>query len=186
MHTGAIAAGQLLVATQPGRGGYFDQSVILLLEHNPQGTIGICLTRLSELPVSGVHEAFRDHMSPPVALFEGGPVNPDVVVALGEPATPTAPPPGWQAIAPHIGVVDLNFPPELVGSSFNQLRLFVGLSGWSPGQLENELIRGSWFRTTAHAEDVFGTPEGLWRRVLRRVGGAPGRWSTWTDEPALN
>ncbi len=186
MHTGAIAAGQLLVATEPGRGGYFDRSVVLLLEHNDDGTIGTVLTRLSPMPVSGVQDAFLEHMSPPVALFEGGPVNPDVVVALGEPATLSSPPPGWQPVTEDIGLVDLTFPPELIESSFRELRLFVGLSGWSPGQLESELIRGSWFRTKAHAEDVFGTPEGLWRRVLRRVGGAPGRWSTWTDDPTLN
>lgn len=186
MHTGAIAPGQLLVATQPGRGGYFDRSVVLLVEHNGQGTVGVCLNRRSDLPVSGVQETFRTHMSPPVALFEGGPVNPDVVVAMGEPATPTAPPPGWQRIVDDIGVIDLNFPPELIESSFNQLRLYVGLSGWTPGQLEGELIRGSWFRTTARAEDVFGTPEDLWRRVLRRIGGTTGRWSTWTADPSLN
>ena len=35
-------------------------------------------------------------------------------------------------------------------------------------------------------EEVFGMPEDLWRRVLRRMGGTPGRWSTWTDNPVLN
>ena len=119
-------------------------------------------------------------------MFEGGPVNPDVAVALGEPATPTAPPPGWQRITGDVGVVDLSFPPELLEASFTQIRLFLGLSVWSPGQLEGELIRGSWFRAKARVDDVFGDPESVWRRVLRRMGGAPGRWSTWTDEPVLN
>ena len=186
MHTGAVAVGQLLVATQPGRGGYFDRSVILLLEHNPEGTLGVCLNLLSDLPVSSIQEGFRDHMSPPVRVFEGGPVNPDVAIALGEPATPDSPPPGWERIVGDIGVVDLNFPTELMDTSFSHLRLFVGLSGWAPGQLESELIRGSWFRTRARPEDVFGPPEGLWRRVLRRMGGTAGRWSTWTDEPGHN
>ena len=186
MHTGAVAVGQLLVANQPGRGGYFDRTVVLLLEHNNEGSLGVCLNLFSELPAASIQESFRDHLSHPARVFEGGPVNPDVAIALGEPATPDSPPPGWERVVGDIGVGDLNFPPELMAASFNQLRLFVGLSGWAAGQLQSELIRGSWFRVPARTEDVFGHPDGLWRRVLRRVGGATGRWSTWTEDPNLN
>ena len=184
-HAGALAAGQLLVATQPGRGGYFDRAVVLLIEHSADATVGVCLNVESEIPVHNVLADFTELMSPPARVFEGGPVNSDVVVALGEPASePT--PPGWERITGDIGVVDVNYPSELLSSSFTQLRVFVGLSAWSPGQLEGELLRGSWFRTTARSEDVFGDPEGLWRRVLRRMGGTTGRWSTWAEHPALN
>lgn len=185
-HAGDLAVGQLLVATQPGRGGYFDRSVVLLIEHQAEGTVGLCLNVMSEIPVHNVLTAFADLMSPPARVFEGGPVNQDVVVALGEPADPDSPPPGWERIAGSIGVVDVNYPSELLATSFTQLRVFVGLSAWSPGQLEGELIRGSWFRTRVRSEDVFGDPEGLWRRVLRRMGGTTGRWSTWAAEPSLN
>ncbi|SHI35707.1 putative transcriptional regulator [Tessaracoccus bendigoensis DSM 12906] len=185
-HAGAVSVGQLLVATQPGRGGYFDRSVVLLIEHQAQATVGLCLNVMSEIPVHNVLSDFTELMSPPVGVFEGGPVNEDVVVALGEPGSPDSPPPGWERISGDIGVVDVNFPSELLATSFTQLRVFVGLSAWAPGQLESELIRGSWFRTGARAEDVFGDPGGLWRRVLRRMGGTTGRWSTWTDQPSNN
>lgn len=185
-HAGALKTGQLLVATQPGRGGYFDRAVVLLIEHQRETTIGLCLNVLSEIPVSNVASHFAELMSPPVGLFEGGPVNQDVVVALGEPATPESPPPGWERISGDIGVVDVNYPRELLATSFTQLRVFVGLSAWAPGQLESEVIRGSWFRTTVRSDDVFGSPDGLWRRVLRRMGGTTGRWSTWAEEPSLN
>ncbi|MDO5676649.1 MAG: YqgE/AlgH family protein [Propionibacteriaceae bacterium] len=186
MHTGAIAVGQLLVATQPGRGGYFDQSVVLLIEHHQEGTVGVCLNILSDLPVSAAAGQFETSLSHPPALFEGGPVNLDVVMVLGKPVSAGEPPPGWERIVGDIGLVDLSFPDELLESSFTGLRAFVGLSAWAPGQLEGELIRGSWFRTGVRGDDVFGNPDGLWRRVLRRMGGLPSRWSTWTDEPALN
>lgn len=186
MHTGAIAVGQLLVATQPGRGGYFDRSVVLLIEHHHEGTAGVCLNIEAEIPAESALPHFAPHLSPPRHLFEGGPVNTDVVIALGKPAAEETPPPGWERIAGDIGLVDLQFPEELLESSFSGLRAFVGLSAWAPGQLEGELIRGSWFRTGVRTEDVFGDPEGLWRRVLRRMGGAAGRWSTWPEEPGLN
>lgn len=183
---GDLAVGQLLVATQPGRGGYFDRSVVLLIEHQQEATIGLCLNLFSEVSAHNALAPFAELVSPPARVFEGGPVNQDVLVALGEPASPDSPPPGWERIAGNIGVADVNYPNELLATSFTQLRVFLGLSAWSPGQLESELIRGAWFRTSVRAEDVFGDPEGLWRRVLRRMGGTTGRWSTWTAEPALN
>ncbi|MCG6566406.1 YqgE/AlgH family protein [Tessaracoccus sp. ZS01] len=186
MHTGAIAVGQLLVATQPGRGGYFDRAVVLIVEHHLEGTVGVCLNLVSDMPPEAAAAHFAPLLSPPGVLFEGGPVNSEVVLALGKPAAAGGEPPGWERLAGDVGLVDLRFPSELLESSFVGLRLFVGLSSWSPGQLEGELIRGSWFRTEVRADDVFGNPDGLWRRVLRRMGGLPGRWSTWTEEPALN
>lgn len=186
MHTGAIAAGQLLVATQPGREGYFDRTVVLLLDHNPEGTIGVTLNLPGETATAELMEPFGAAASYPAVVFEGGPVNGEVVLALGEPATPESPPPGWQPVTTDIGVVDLAFPEELLSSSFANLRVFAGLSSWAPGQLEGELIRGSWFRTSALPSDVFGEPVGLWRRVLRRMGGTTGRWSTWAEDPSLN
>lgn len=187
VHTGELAVGQLLVATQPGRGGYFDRSVVLLIEHHAEATVGVCLNIPADDGIAdSLRGLFDRDILPPLRISEGGPVNRDAVVTLAEPATPDSPPPGWDRIAGDIGVVDANFPPELVRASFAQLRLFVGLSAWSPGQLEGELIRGSWFRVPVRHEDVFGEPEGLWRRVLRRLGGATGRWSTWTEEPHLN
>lgn len=170
----------MLVATQPGRGGYFDRTVVLLIEHQPEGTVGLCLNVESEV---AAHSALTAYAS---GVSEGGPVNRDVIVALAEPATPESPPPGWERIASDIGVVDMSFPPELLHTSFTELRVFVGLSAWAPGQLEGELIRGSWFRTSVRSTDVFGDPDGLWRRVLRRMGGTTGRWSTWAEEPSLN
>ena len=191
-HTGAIAVGQLLVATEPGRGGFFDRTVILLISHNESGTIGLCLNLRPDdeatpgSPLAQVRAHFGELLSPPGEVMIGGPVNPEVVVLLGEPVSAEQPPPGWERVLGEVGVVDVNFPRELLETSFAQLRVFSGLSGWAPGQLEGELLRGSWFRTRASATDVFGEPSGLWRRVLRRMGGATGRWSTWTDEPRLN
>lgn len=180
------AAGQILIATEPGRGGYFDQSVVILLDHNDGGTLGVCLHQLAEMEMVPVLEHFAGFLTPPVHLFEGGPVSKQAAVCLAQVANPSEEPPGWKRVFDDVGILDLETPVELVAGAFSHARIFVGLSGWDPGQLEAELIRGSWFRASARAEEVFGTPEGLWRRTLRRVGGATGRWSTWTETPELN
>lgn len=191
-YAGPIAVGQLLVATEPGSDRFFDRAVVLLISNNDTGTIGLCLNRFPEdetvagSPLAQVREHFGELLSPPREVMLGGPVNAEVVVVLGEPVAPEQPPPGWDRVLPGVGIVDVNFPRELLETSFVQLRVYSGLSGWAPGQLEGEILRGSWFRTKGHSIDVFGAPEGLWRRVLRRMGGTTGRWSTWAEEPRLN
>lgn len=180
------AAGQILIATEPGAKGYFDQSVVLLLDHDEGGSLGVCLHQPSELDMVPALEPFSRFLTPPATLFEGGPVKQQSAVALAKVANPNEDPPGWKRVFDDIGVLDLETPIELVDGTYSHLRIFVGLSGWETGQLEGELIRGSWFRAHARAEEIFGTPEDLWRRTLRRVGGATGRWSTWTDSPELN
>lgn len=187
MHEGhSPVAGQILVATEPGRGGYFDRSVILLLDHNENGSLGVSLHKVSDLGMVDVLEHFQEMLTPPKTLFEGGPVSPQAAVCLAQVANPFEEPPGWKRLFDDVGILDLETPVELVAGGFSHLRIFVGLAGWDAGQLEGELIRGSWFRASPRAEEVFGTPDDLWRRTLRRVGGAPGRWSTWTETPELN
>lgn len=180
------AAGQLLIATEPGRGGYFDQSVVLLLEHNETGSLGVCLHQPSETEVVSELQGFTPFLTPPARMFEGGPVSQQAAVCLAQVSNAREDPPGWRQIFDDVGVLDLATPTELVVGAYSHMRIYVGLAGWEAGQLEGELIRGSWFRTHARIEEIFGTPGDLWAAALRRMGGAPGRWSTWTATPELN
>ena len=85
---GPPEAGQLLIATDPGKGGYFDRSVILILEHNDSGTLGVVLNRPSGHEVPPLLEEWETMLSPPAVPFEGGPISQQAVVALGQLANP--------------------------------------------------------------------------------------------------
>ena len=66
-------------------------------------------------------------------------------------------------------------------------RLFSGYAGWDSGQLEDEIEEGSWYVVPAEARDpISADPEGLWRRVLRRQGGALAVVSGFPADPAMN
>ena len=187
MTTGlAVSPGQVLVGTEPGSGGYFDRSVVLLLDHGDAGSLGVCLHRPADVGMVPALSHFERLLTPPQQLFEGGPVQQQAAVGLAKVANALEEPPGWRRLFEDVGVLDLDTPVELVEGAYSHLRIYVGLSGWEPGQLEGELIRGSWFRARARVEEIFGTPRDLWRRTLRRIGGVPGRWSTWTETPELN
>ena len=113
-------------------------------------------------------------------------VNENAVIALAQLRRQGTQPRGWQPLFRDVGSLALDTPFDELDGYFSHLRIFMGLAGWGPGQLIAELLRGSWFRAHATAEEIFGTPEQLWQRVLKRCGGEPGLWSTWTDSPSWN
>jgi putative transcriptional regulator len=67
------------------------------------------------------------------------------------------------------------------------LRIFSGCAGWASGQLEDELDEGSWYAVPAEARDAISAdPEGLWRRVLKRQGGALALVAAFPADPTSN
>lgn len=181
-----MATGQLVIAAQPGGSGYFERTVVLLLDHCPESTIGVVLNKPTDRELPWQVKQWEGLLAPPGVLFEGGPVMEGSAVLLGQLAHPHFNPPGFRTVFDDVGMIDMDAPEELMRGAFAQVRLFMSLSGWAPGQLASELLGGGWFRAKARAEEVFGTPDDLWRRTLRRVGGTVGRWSTWSANPTLN
>ncbi|MDO5067044.1 MAG: YqgE/AlgH family protein [Propionibacteriaceae bacterium] len=186
MIPGEPRAGQLLIARDPGDGSYFDRSVVLLLDHDDEGSVGVCLHQPGTQPLPSPLMELHPLLTPPAVIFEGGPVNENAIVALAQLHHPREQPDCWQPLFGDVGSVALDVPIEELDGPFSHLRLFMGLAGWGPGQLIGELLRGSWYRTLPTAEEIFATPDHLWQRVLKRCGGEPGLWSTWTDTPAWN
>jgi putative transcriptional regulator len=164
----------------------FERSVILICEHNEDGSLGFVLNKPTAHTLNDVMDeasGFR------VDLYSGGPVQENTlhfIHRLGD------------QIAESISVGEELF----WGGDFEQVlslintgqlkmedaRFFIGYSGWSPGQLENELKENSWFvYKNATAEDVFDTSANdLWRKVLKNMGGKYRMFSNYPIDPRLN
>ncbi|AXE38618.1 YqgE/AlgH family protein [Acidipropionibacterium virtanenii] len=180
-------AGELLVATSAVTSGIFSHSVIYLLDADGQGTLGVVLNIPSTMALDGVLPEWVPLTTPPQRLFQGGPVSPNGAVCLARLQHPSEEPPGWRRVSGAVGLLHLDTPVELVEGAYSDLRIFAGYSGWEPGQLEAEIIRGDWVRARAHEEDLFGTdPHTLWRRVLRRQNGSTAMMATMPDDRDLN
>ena len=86
-----------------------------------------------------------------------------------------------------MGTVDLGRDPAPWAGAIVGARVFSGYAGWDTGQLEDEVEEGSWYVVPCEARDaVSADPEGLWRRVLRRQGGALALVSGYPSDPAAN
>lgn len=185
--TAPPAAGELLVSSSQGSGDFFDQSVVLLLDCDGDGALGVTLNKLGDIPLASVLPDWIELVAPPNVLFVGGPVSPNGAVCVAKLVDPSEEPPGWRRVVGDIGLLHLDTPVELAAGGYTALRIYAGYSGWAPGQLDDELARGLWYRMDSREEDIFtADPAGLWRRVLRRQGGTPALLSTWPQDPQMN
>ena len=179
--------GRLLVATPSLEDPNFDRTVVLLLQHDDvDGAMGLVLNRPSGLPLEEELGDWGELAAPPGEVFIGGPVQPEVAIALGwlEPGREV--PEGVQPVMDGLGVVDLRRSPADV-PGLRAVRVYAGYAGWAAGQLEGEIATGSWFTLDADpADPATADPDGLWRDVFRRQSDRLRMLATFPDDPSLN
>jgi putative transcriptional regulator len=180
-------AGMLLVAAPTLLDPNFIDSVVLLLDVNPEGALGVVLNRPSAVPVSDVLGAWGDVVEEPEVLFQGGPVSTDGALAVALASADGLDAVGFQSVVDRLGLLDLDTPTELVVGTVDRLRIFAGYAGWGAGQLQDEIAEGAWYVVPGVVDDVFcSDTSGLWRQVMRRQPGELAFHSTRPADPELN
>jgi putative transcriptional regulator len=181
--------GRLLVASPRLGDPNFERSVVLLLDHGPDGALGVVLNRPTGLPVDEILDVWRDQAlaAPPGVVFRGGPVSPDAVIGLARTEVVDVDDSLWRLVLDGVGTVDLAVAPDEQPVPVVGVRMFAGYSGWSPDQLEDELAEGAWIVLDAVVADVF-TPEAdaLWHDVLQRQGGKLALLAAYPPHPSVN
>lgn len=181
-----VEVGDLLISHIALRDGWFDGTVVLILDADPSGVLGVVLNRLADVSLESVLPQWTDLVSEPAVLYSGGPVSPNGAICLASPVADDEPP-GWRRVFDRVGLLHLDTPVELVAGAYDHIRIYAGYAGWSAGQLESELSRDAWFVASARYDDIFGLDhEHLWRSVLRRQKPEVALWSTWTEHPEQN
>lgn len=167
-------AGRLLVSAPQLRDPNFDRTVVLLLEHTVEGSLGLVLNRPSPVPLAEVLPDWAVVASAPSVLFSGGPVQRSSAICLAK-LRPGTEAPTWKPFpgaAGGLGVLDLGQSADALEEQVAGLRVFAGYAGWAGGQLEGELQAGAWHPVDTEEGDALSSdPESLWRIVLRRQGG---------------
>src|SRR3954463_6566886 len=117
--------GHLLIAA-PSLFDYFRRTVVLVLEHNEEGAMGVVLNRPSETTVGEAVSTLAELADHDELVRLGGPVSPESVVALGEFDDPDD---ASSTVAGSLGLLD----PEGPDPSLRRLRVYAGYAGWGPG-----------------------------------------------------
>ena len=169
--------GRLLVATPLLIDPNFWRTVVLLLQHDEEGSIGLVLNRPTLERVETHIPDWGPVAAKPGIVHFGGPVDPRVAIGLATGHD------GESTGVPGLSLVDLEASP---GPEPAAVRIYSGYSGWGRGQLEAEITEGSWYVVTAAPDDPFDRPERQWSRVLRRQKGHLALVSTFPDDVDLN
>jgi putative transcriptional regulator len=156
----------------------FVRSVVLLCEHDDEGSMGLVVNRPSDASLTEAMSVLQPH--PGQKLWFGGPVQRDIVIVLHRDLDM----PGARAIADGMAVGgDEEALLDLVrGPRHRDARVCAGYAGWGAGQLAAELESRSWIVCPARARFVFDTdPATTWAEVLRSLGP---RFAYLADLPA--
>jgi putative transcriptional regulator len=176
------ARGQLLIAGPTLLDPNFFRTVVLVIEHNDEGALGLVLNRPSETTVADAVPQLDDLVDPAEELFIGGPVQPSSVIVLAQFEDPDD---AALISFDDVGVLRANLEDPIAG--VRNGRAFVGHAGWGPGQLDGELERGDWILEPAKLRDAFtANPQGLWAEVLTRKGGSYALVARMPPDPSMN
>ena len=163
----------------------FERTVVLLCEHNDEGSFGFVLNKPSILKVS---EVMEDLAKVENVVYVGGPVQQDTLHFIHRNAS----------LENAVEIVDkiywggafenLMLQLETQQIIANDIRFFLGYSGWGPGQLDAELDQDSWIVCDYVTDQLlFDTvPDIMWRKALENMGGRFSMYSNYPVDPRLN
>lgn len=163
-----LKAGQLLIA-EPFLGDpNFSRVVIFLCEHSDEGSVGFILNKPTDLALG---DLVPEIYAPSLMVSQGGPVQLDTLhmlhripARLGGNEIIDGIYWGGSYEAMQDMIRDNNYDP-------NDLKLFLGYTGWSPGQLEKEVKEGSWLISGMSPKLIFETQaKQAWKDAVKSLG----------------
>jgi len=163
------AIGLFLVATDQLRNSMFSETVILLIDHGDHGSVGLIINRPSEINLSSAFPEVQEFQGTGIKIHLGGPVNISKITALIRSDKPPA---------NAIHVLDNIYASSNISTLNNliiksdrikDIRVYTGHAGWWAGQLEREIMRGSWHVIESDAAVVFEIRHSLlWQKLQQQ------------------
>lgn len=181
------AQGSILISEPFLQDAYFQRSVVLLVEHNTQGSRGFVLNKKTDLIVNTFFPELEEY--PEIPIYLGGPVSANrlfFIHSLGDLIVPDS-----------VKIKDrLYFDGDFQtlkrymqnGHSIEgKVKFFLGYSGWTEGQLGNEINKNSWVVSHAAKENVLlADGESFWKNSLEQLGSNYEAWTKYPKDPYLN
>jgi putative transcriptional regulator len=162
----ALGSGRFLVAARQVASPVFAESVVLLIEQNDAGTLGLIVNRPTSIPLG---ELFPDvEGAREGRAYLGGPVAIDTLRILirteHEPEASVRVLDGLYLSSSERAFREA----EAAPGAAHRVRAYLGYAGWAAGQLEAEIARGDWHVCSAQIDALFSDhPEALWNELIQ-------------------
>lgn len=180
-----VVPGILLISDPFLKDPNFSRTVVLLCEHQEEGSFGFVLNKTISLKLEDI---VQEAAGLQCQLYDGGPVQKDTLHFLHRKP---------ELVSGGIEVFDGiywggDFEEVLAGLrdgrlKMDDIRFFIGYSGWSAGQLSDELQQKSWITRQADRSLVFHQNKDLvWQEALKELGGEYRQMVNYPTDPQLN
>lgn len=176
--------GRIIISEPFLSGNYFNRSTVLLVEHSKEGAVGFILNKSVDFPIHEFLNEFPDFDS---NVYIGGPVSTNVIYfihTLGRDL------PGSIKVKDNLfWGGDLDKLKNLIRAgkaSCNQVRFFLGYSGWGKGQLEREITENSWLVSETSVDSIMSSNENFWAECVSKLGGKYSLWKNYPEDPNWN
>jgi putative transcriptional regulator len=179
------ASGRILVSEPSLTDRFFAHSVVLLAEHDDEGSFGLIINKPSEIRLSQITDEFPG-FDP--YLYLGGPVKVENLYFIHTKGDEVE---GSLKIMEGLywggSVKKIK---EMIRDrkmKENDIRFFIGYAGWQPSQLDRELSENSWLvLNTSAAEVLKVNSESTWRKILISMGEEYAPWVNYPEDPQMN
>lgn len=180
-----IKAGEILIAKPFLQDGYFKRSVIYLCEHNKEGSLGFVINKSHGMLLRDIFPHLKNGNFP---LYEGGPVSPNQLFythTLGLKLSDS------QHIVDDVfwggNFFELSQLIEKDEVSSDQIRFYIGYSGWNEEQLNDEIKNDMWFSEHVNYGALMNIPsQELWGEELIKINPGYKAFSDFSFDPSLN
>ena len=183
-----LQAPLLLIAMPQILDPFFHRSVVLLVHHDAEGSLGFIVNRPTAISVAEILQGMEIEWGGgrEVVAHFGGPVQPQLGTVLFSPTggnghehAGAAEVCSGVSLSQHVGTLS-----ELAVAPPASFRLLLGYAGWGAGQLVEEILRNDWLTAPVHERLIFAAdPELVWRGALESVGVDPGALPSWSPDP---
>lgn len=164
-----LGAGKLLVASRDLEDPNFAKCVVLIVQYDEDGVVGLIVNRRSKVPISKVLDDIPEAKNRPDPIYAGGPVEKNGVLALLRAHQKS----GVKRVMTDTYLISDKGELEkaLAGSTGDKaLHIYLGYAGWAPGQLEHEVDLGAWYIFRGDPEMIFDSdPDSLWSRLIHET-----------------
>jgi putative transcriptional regulator len=168
----ALGKGVFLVASETLSDPNFSQTVVLLLEYDETGAVGLIINRPTQISLASLLPGEEDLKHRPELVFIGGPVDKSQLFLLLRSASGARQ--SEEIVDGVYASTSLGTLREILAeeSTAAAFQAYAGYSGWGPGQLDAELIRGDWLIAPADSETVFDkAADSIWPELIRKNKG---------------